>query len=333
MDTLRPILRDCPTGSWYSAWGGGVLGRRPPRSEGLELITPKTAESTGGQQHSLTSDAVPDHAGADWSVIQPPGGWQFFPFREVWAYSELLYFLVWRDVKLRYKQTALGVVWVALQPLALAAMFTVVFSRFLSAPSAGLPYPVFVLAALVPWQLFAAALARSSLSLVANEHLLTKIYFPRILIPLASVLTASIDMLFTLLVLCAMLVIYGVGVSLPILALPALILLALFAAFGVGLLLAALNVRYRDIQAIIPFLTQIWLFATPIAYPPSLVPSDWRWLYELNPMVGLVEGMRWTLVGGEAPRALIWSVTVIAVLVVTGITYFRRAERHFADIV
>lgn len=265
--------------------------------------------------------------------MEPPHGWGFFPFREVWAYRELLLFLVWRDVKLRYKQTALGVVWVVLQPLALAAMFTVVFSRFLSAPSAGLPYPVFVLAALVPWQLFAAALSRASLSLVANEHLLTKIYFPRILIPLASVLTASIDMLLTLLVLAAVLVVYGVGVSLPILLLPVLLGLALLAALGVGLLLAALNVRYRDIQAIIPFLTQIWLFATPIAYAPSLVPSDWRWLYELNPMVGLVEGMRWTLVGGDAPQALVTSVAIIAVLLVTGITYFRRAERHFADIV
>ena len=306
---------------------------RHRRSGVLELITPKTAESTGGKQHSLTPDVIPDYPAAGWSVIEPPRGWEFFPFREVWAYRELLFFLVWRDVKLRYKQTALGVVWVALQPLALAAMFTLVFSRFLSAPSGGLPYPVFVLAALVPWQLFAAALARSSLSLVANEHLLTKIYFPRILIPLASVLTASIDMLFTLLVLGAVLVIYGVGVSIPILLLPVLVGLAFLAALGVGVLLAALNVRYRDIQAIIPFLTQIWLFATPIAYAPSLVPSDWRWLYELNPMVGIVEGMRWTLVGGEAPRALITSAIIITVLLGVGIAYFRRAERQFADIV
>ncbi|MDQ3849107.1 MAG: ABC transporter permease [Actinomycetota bacterium] len=325
-DSSRRARRTpCRTEAWRAD--------RSRRSKGLELITPKTAESTGDRQHALTPDVVPDRPTAGWTVIEPPRGFQFFPFREVWAYRELLFFLVWRDVKLRYKQTALGVVWVALQPLALAAMFTVVFSRFLSAPSAGLPYPVFVLAALVPWQLFAAALARASLSLVANEHLLTKIYFPRILIPLASVLTASIDMLFTLLVLCTMLAVYGVGVSVAILVLPALILLALCAALGVGLLLAALNVRYRDIQAIIPFLTQIWLFATPIAYAPSLVPAGWRWLYELNPMVGLVEGMRWTLVGGPAPRALITSAIVITVLLGAGIAYFRRAERHFADIV
>jgi len=267
------------------------------------------------------------------TVIAPPRGWDFFPAREVWAYRELLYFLVWRDVKLRYKQTALGVVWVALQPIALASMFTIVFSRFLSAPSAGLPYPVFVLAALVPWQLFAAALGRSSLSLVANEHLLTKIYFPRILIPLASVLTASIDMLFTLFVLGAVLLYYGSGLTAAALLLPLLIALLLVAAMGIGLLLSALNVRYRDIQAIVPFLTQMWLFATPIAYAATLVPENWRWLYDLNPMVGLVEGFRWALAGGSFPQSLLTSAAVTAVLACAGIIYFRRAERHFADVV
>jgi len=236
-------------------------------------------------------------------------------------------------VKLRYKQTALGVVWVALQPIALATMFTIVFSRFLSAPSAGLPYPVFVLAALVPWQLFAAALGRSSLSLVANEHLLTKIYFPRILIPLASVLTASIDMLFTLLVLSGVLVYYGIGLSLSALLLPLLVGLVLAAAMGVGLLLAALNVRYRDVQALVPFLTQIWLFATPIAYAATLVPDDWRWLYDLNPMVGVVDGFRWAIAGGSFPESLPSAVAIIAVLGIAAIVYFRRAERQFADVV
>ncbi len=267
------------------------------------------------------------------TVIEPPRGWGFFPLRDVWAYRKLLYFLVWRDVKLRYKQTALGVVWVALQPIALAAMFTIVFSRFLSAPSGGLPYPAFVLAALVPWQLFAAALARSSVSLVANEHLLTKIYFPRILIPLASVLTASIDMLFTLLVLGAVLAFYGIGLAAPALLLPLLVALLLLAALGIGLLLAALNVRYRDVQAIVPFLTQLWLFATPIAYAASLVPEGWRWLYDLNPMVGIVEGFRWTITGGSVPQSLLSSAIVIAVACIAGIAYFRRAERNFADIV
>jgi len=267
------------------------------------------------------------------TVIAPPRGWDFFPAREVWAYRELLYFLVWRDVKLRYKQTALGVVWVALQPIALATMFTIVFSRFLSAPSAGLPYPVFVLAALVPWQLFAAALGRSSLSLVANEHLLTKIYFPRILIPLASVLTASIDMLFTLFVLGAVLLYYGIGLTAAALLLPLLIALLLVAAMGIGLLLSALNVRYRDIQAIVPFLTHMWLFATPIAYAATLVPENWRWLYDLNPMVGLVEGFRWALAGGSFPQSLLTSAALTVVVACAGIIYFRRAERHFADVV
>lgn len=267
------------------------------------------------------------------TVIEPPRGWGLFPLREVWAYRELLYFLVWRDLKLRYKQTALGVIWVALQPIALAAMFTIVFSRFLSAPSQGLPYPVFVLAALVPWQLFAGAIMRASLSLVASEHLLTKIYFPRILIPLASVLTASVDMVFTLLVLSGVLIYYGVGISTTALFLPLLVALVLVAAISTGVLLSALNVRYRDVQAIVPFLTQIWLFATPIAYATTLVPADWRWLYDLNPMVGVVEGFRWAIAGGAFPQSLFVSAAVIAVLAVVGIVYFRRAERHFADVV
>jgi len=251
----------------------------------------------------------------------------------MWAYRELLYFLIWRDVKLRYKQTALGVVWVALQPIVLATMFTIVFSRFLSAPSGGLPYPVFVLAALVPWQLFAAALGRSSLSLVANEHLLTKIYFPRILIPLASVLTASIDMMFTLVVLSAALIYYGVDLSAAALFLPLLVVLVLVAAMGIGLLLSALNVRYRDVQVLVPFLTQIWLFATPIAYAATLVPEGWRSMYNLNPMVGIVEGFRWALAGGSFPQSLVTSAAMIAVLAFAGIVYFRRAERDFADVV
>lgn len=267
------------------------------------------------------------------TTIEPPRGWDFFPLREVWAHRELLYFLVWRDVKLRYKQTALGVVWVALQPIALALMFTIIFSRFLDAPSGGVPYGVFVLAGLVPWQLFAGALGRSSLSLVANEHLLTKIYFPRILIPLASVLTASIDMIFTLAVLGAVLVYYGIGVSATVLILPLLIALVLIAAIGIGLLLAAINVRYRDIQAILPFLTQIWLFATPIAYSVTLVPDNWRAVYDLNPMVGIVEGFRWAIIGGDFPQALWASAALVILLAVAGITYFRRAERSFADIV
>ncbi len=283
---------------------------------------------------SVTRGNRAEPAERPWSTtIEPPRGWDFFPLREVWAYRELLYFLVWRDVKLRYKQTALGVVWVAFQPIALALMFTIVFSHFLSAPSGGAPYSAFVLAGLVPWQLFAAALARSSLSLVANEHLLTKIYFPRILIPLASVLTALIDMIFTLFVLGGVLVYFEIGLSVTILVLPLLIALVLIGAIGIGLLFSAINVRYRDIQAILPFLTQIWLFATPIAYSATLVPSDWRWLYELNPMVGIVGGFRWAILGGDFPAALWISAAVITLLAMTGVVYFRRAERHFADVV
>lgn len=296
-------------------------------------------QGPAGEEARPGQDPIPrvdpaDAAERPWSTtIEPPRGWGSFPLREVWEYRELLYFLVWRDVKLRYKQTALGVVWVAFQPIALALLFTIVFSHFLSAPSGGVPYSAFVLAGLVPWQLFAAALARSSLSLVANEHLLTKIYFPRILIPLASVLTASIDMVFTLVVLAGVLAYYGIGLSATVLVLPLLIALVLTAAIGIGLLLAAINVRYRDVQAILPFLTQMWLFATPIAYSITLVPSDWRWLYDLNPMVGVVSGFRWAIVGGHFPHALWTSAAVVAILAVAGIVYFRRTERSFADIV
>jgi lipopolysaccharide transport system permease protein len=309
-----------------------VVSHTRDYGRGLDELITARPKKVGEEHLAAEAPAVGSHARAV-TVIAPPHGWDFFPAGEVWAYRELLYFFVWRDVKLRYKQTALGVVWVALQPIALAAMFTIVFSRFLSAPSAGLPYPAFVLAALVPWQLFAAALGRSSLSLVANEHLLTKIYFPRILIPLASVLTASIDMLFTLFVLSVVLLYYAVGISTAALFLPLLIALVLAAAISIGLLLAALNVRYRDIQAIVPFLTQMWLFATPIAYSATLVPDNWRWLYDLNPMVGIVEGFRWTIAGGAVPGSLFVSVVTIAVLCVVSIVYFRRAERDFADVV
>ncbi len=300
-----------------------------------ELIISKMAKRARAAELRLGLDASSADAAdvRSTTVIEPPRGWDFFPVREVWAYRELMYFLVWRDVKLRYKQTALGVVWVALQPIALATMFTIVFSRFLSAPSTGLPYPAFVLAGLVPWQFFAAALGRSSSSLVANEHLLTKIYFPRIMIPLASVLTASIDMLFTVGVLVAVLIYYGIGLPTVALFLPLLFALLLVAAMGIGLLFSALNVRYRDIQAIVPFLTQIWLFATPIAYAATLVPADWRWLYDVNPMVGIVDGFRWAITGGSFPSSLFSSAAVITVLGVVSIVYFRRAERQFADVV
>ncbi len=300
-----------------------------------ELIISKMAKRARAAELRLGLDASSADAAdvRSTTVIEPPRGWDFFPVREVWAYRELMYFLVWRDVKLRYKQTALGVVWVALQPIALATMFTIVFSRFLSAPSTGLPYPAFVLAGLVPWQFFAAALGRSSSSLVANEHLLTKIYFPRIMIPLASVLTASIDMLFTVAVLVAVLIYYGIGLPTVALFLPLLFALLLVAAMGIGLLFSALNVRYRDIQAIVPFLTQIWLFATPIAYAATLVPADWRWLYDVNPMVGIVDGFRWAITGGSFPSSLFSSAAVITVLGVVSIVYFRRAERQFADVV
>jgi homopolymeric O-antigen transport system permease protein len=268
------------------------------------------------------------------TVVKPPRGLELLPARELWASRELLYFLVWRDLKVRYKQTALGVAWIVLQPIALTAMFAVVFGRFLSAPSGGLPYSVFVLAGLVPWQLFAAALTRAGPSLVANEHLITKVYFPRVLVPIAAVLSGLIDLFCSLIVLVVLLAYRGVEVSATVLFLPLLVLLTLTAAMGVALLLSALNVRYRDVQNMIPFLSQIWLFATPIAYASTLVPSSWHRLYDLNPMVGVIEGFRWAIGGANGfPHSIFSSMTVTAILLIAGLIYFRRAERDFADVV
>jgi lipopolysaccharide transport system permease protein len=298
------------------------------RSRSAEYVAPEDGPDPDNHVSGRAAALQPP------TVVKPPRGLELLPVRELWASRELLYFLVWRDLKVRYKQTALGVAWIVLQPIALTAMFALVFGRFLSAPSGRLPYSVFVLAGLVPWQLFAAALTRSSTSLVANEHLITKIYFPRLLIPISAALSGLIDLFCSLLVLGVLLAYRGVEVSAIVLVLPVLVLLTLTAAIGVGLLLSALNVRYRDVQNMIPFLSQIWLFATPIAYASTLVPSSWHWFYDLNPMVGVVEGFRWAI-GGEngVPHSIFSSMAVAAILLIGGLIYFRRAERDFADVV
>jgi lipopolysaccharide transport system permease protein len=256
------------------------------------------------------------------------------PLREMWDSRELLYFLVWRDLKVRYKQTVLGATWAVVQPLATMLIFTVVFGRLARLPSDGVPYPLFAYCALVPWSYFATALAQSSNSLVDQSRLITKVYFPRLLVPLASVIAGLVDLVITVVVLLGMLLYYRIVPGPAALALPLFILLAMLTALAVGLWLSALNVRYRDVRHTIPFLIQFWLFATPVAYSTSLVPTRWRTIYGLNPMAGVVDGFRWALLGREPPGAmLVVSVVTVAAIAVGGLFYFRRVEHSFADVV
>ena len=269
------------------------------------------------------------------TVIRPTRGWIPLRLGDVWRYRELLYFLVWRDVKVRYKQTVLGVAWAILQPFGMMVVFSVFFGRFAGVPSDGVPYPVFTYCALLPWQLFAQAMTESGNSLVANQNLITKIYFPRLVIPIAAVLAGLVDFGIAFLLLLGMMVWFGIVPGAAVWTLPCFILLAVASALAVGCWLSALNVQYRDVRYTIPFLTQLWLFATPVAYATSLVPERWRMLYGLNPMVGVVEGFRWALLGsGEPPGGMLAvSVAVVVALLVGGVIYFRRMERTFADVV
>lgn len=268
-------------------------------------------------------------------IIRPSRGWVPLKLADLWEYRELLYFLIWRDVKVRYKQTVLGAAWAIIQPFFTMVVFSVVFGRLAKIPSDGLPYPVFAYCALLPWQLFAHALTESGNSLVASQNLITKVYFPRLVIPLAAVLAGLVDFAIAFLVLLAMMAYYGIAPTAAVATLPLFLLLALTTALGVGLWLSALNVQYRDVRYTIPFLTQFWLFATPVAYPASLVPEPWRAVLGLNPMAGVVEGFRWALLGtAHAPGSMLTvSVVVVLALLVGGLYYFRRMEKTFADVV
>ena len=268
-------------------------------------------------------------------IIRPSRGWVPLKLADLWAYRELLYFLVWRDVKVRYKQTVLGAAWAIIQPFLTMVVFSVVFGRLAKIPSDGLPYPVFAYCALLPWQLFAHALTESGNSLVASQNLITKVYFPRLVIPLAAVLGGLVDFAIAFLVLLAMMAYYGIAPTAAVATLPLFLLLAVATALGVGLWLSALNVQYRDVRYTIPFLTQFWLFATPVAYPASLVPEPWRAVFGLNPMAGVVEGFRWALLGtAHAPGPMLAvSGAVVLALLVGGLYYFRRMEKTFADVV
>ncbi len=269
------------------------------------------------------------------TVIEPPRRWVPLDLGELWDQRELVYFLAWRDIKVRYKQTALGASWAILQPVFGMVVFSVFFGRLGGIPSDGLPYPLWSFAGLVPWTFFAQGLTQASNSLVMSQNLLRKVYFPRLAIPIATVLSAAVDLLLAFVVLLGMIVFYGVHPTLRALAVIPLAALAFVAALGSGLWLAALSVRYRDVRYVVPFLVQFWLFATPIAYPSSLLPAQWRVLYAVNPMTGVVEGFRWALLGANtAPGAMLAASTVAAlVILVGGAYYFRSVERTFADLV
>jgi lipopolysaccharide transport system permease protein len=267
-------------------------------------------------------------------VIQPSRAWVPLDLGELWEYRELLYLLVWRALKVRYKQTVLGLAWAILQPFLTMVVFSVVFGRLAKMPSDGVPYPVFAYCALLPWQLFAYSMTESSNSVVANQRLLTKVYFPRLLMPLAAVAVGLADFVVSLGFLLLLMVYYGIVPGGAVWTIPLWTLLAVAIAFGVGLWLSALNVRYRDVQYTLPFLGQLWLYATPVAYPLSLIPAQWRPFFALNPMVGVVEGFRWALLGrSSAPEGTVLiSVGAVVIVLVGGLFYFRRTERTFADI-
>jgi lipopolysaccharide transport system permease protein len=268
-------------------------------------------------------------------IIQPASGWAFLNLHEIWAYRDLLWILAGRDIKLRYKQTALGVIWVVLQPLVSALIFAGIFGNLANLPSDGHPYLLFVFAGLLPWNLFAGALQRAGNSLVSDARLITKVYFPRLLIPLASTAAVLVDFLVALAVMAVLLAAYQTPLTARILALPFFLLLTLLTATGTSLWLSALNVRYRDFMYALPFLVQVWLYASPVTYATSLIPDHWRWVYGLNPAVGFIEGVRWSLLGRSALslEMLVGAMLAALLVFISGAFFFRRVERSFADVV
>jgi len=284
---------------------------------------------------SIETELVPTEFEESEILISPSQGLFSLELGDLWHYRELFYFLAWRDIKVRYKQTVLGAAWAVLQPLLSMALLSLIFGYFLGLPSGGVPYPAFTFTALIPWQLFAYALSQSSESLVADRNLITKVYFPRLVVPLSSVAAGLMDFAISFVILIGMLLLFRIPLSWRILTLPAFVLLALLCAMGVGLWFSALNVQYRDVRYALPFLTQFWFFATPIAYSIEIVPENWRWVYSLNPMTGVVEGFRWALLGTDytiGPLVLVSSVIVLLVLL-SGLAYFNHMEDKFADVI
>ena len=267
--------------------------------------------------------------------ITPPTRWWILPFGELWDFRELIYFFVWRDIKIRYKQTAIGAAWAVLQPLLTMLIFSLFFGRLAHIPSEGLPYPIFYYSALLPWMYFAAAMQNATNTIVENQRVITKVYFPRLALPLASVLSGLVDFAVSFVMFVVLMVYYGIRPTPAVLWFPVFILLAILTALGVGLWLSALNALYRDVRYVLPFLVQFWLFASPVAYPASLVPQKWRWLYGLNPMAGVIEGVRWSLTGHTSPpgRLIFVSTAAVLALLASGLIYFQKVETTVADVV
>jgi len=280
-------------------------------------------------QPNVENDQVPVYQ------VRPARGWSLPDLKEVWEYRELLYFFAWRDVKVRYKQTVIGGVWAVLQPFFTMVVFTIFFGTLANIPSEGVPYPIFSFAALVPWTYFSNSITNATTSIVSNRTMITKVYFPRVIIPIASVLTGLVDLVISFVVLCGMMVFYRVSPTSSLLFLPLLVVLMVFTSLAVGLWFSALNVVYRDVSYLVPFLMQIWLFASPVVYPSSMVPEKWRAIYGLNPMAGVIEGFRLGLLGTGTGLGPLFIVSTLAVLVllVGGLAFFRRMERKFVDVV
>jgi lipopolysaccharide transport system permease protein len=269
------------------------------------------------------------------TLIDPPRRWEALDLRELWKFRELLYLLSWRDIKVRYKQTVIGGAWAILQPFLTMVVFSIIFGQLLKVPSDGVPYPVFSYAALLPWNFFAGALMRSGNSLIADANLISKVYFPRLILPLSAVLSLIVDFAIAFVILLLMMFFYHIVPGVAVLTLPLFLVLALMTALACGVWLSAVNIKYRDVAYVIPFLTQFWLFVTPVAYPSTIIPEPWRVFYGLNPMAGVVEGFRWALLGQENPAwdLIFVSVLVVLALLISGLFYFRRMEHEFADVV
>lgn len=295
-------------------------------------------QDAGGAPSAAPSRQLATPSNGDWSafdlVLEPSKAWVPLDLRELWAYRELLVFLAWRDIKVRYKQTVLGALWVVIQPTFTMLAFSLFFGRLARMPSDGVPYPLFAFAGLVPWGFFAYGLNQAADSLVGSSNLIKKVYFPRLVLPLSGIGSGVVDFAIAFAMLVALMAWFGVVPTAQVVGLPVFLLLAVVTALGVGIWLAALNVQFRDIRYTLSFLTQIWLFCTPVAYPSRLLPEPWRTVYGLNPMVGVVEGFRWSLLGTPPPGGLVWMSAVVAVVtLITGLFYFRRMERGFADAV
>ncbi len=267
--------------------------------------------------------------------LRPPKGWSALGFKELWCYQEIIYFLTWRDIKVRYKQAALGVTWVVLQPVLAMAIFSLLFGYLAKLPSDGVAYPIFAFAGLLPWQLFHTGVQRASVSLIGNSNLITQVYFPRLSIPLAAILSSLVDFFFAFLVFLGLMVYFGRYPDWPVVWIPFLIVLTSLNSLAVGLWFSALNVQYRDVQHAIPFILQAWMFASPVAYSTQMIPQGiWQVIYGLNPMAGVIQGFRWALLGGSPPGTM-FSISILAMLVTltSGMFYFKRMERSFADII